>query len=66
MLLIIFHILLFIFTIYQFLMRKYLCNKLGNMIFYGIFYRGDSRDQKHAVYGKNCISYFSTGVWKIN
>jgi hypothetical protein len=39
----------------------------------GIFYRGDSRDQKHAVYEKKKKDFlriahtsFSTGVWKIN
>jgi hypothetical protein len=38
-----------------------LCNKLENSIFFrirhGIFDRDDSRDQKHAVYGKKWISY---------
>jgi hypothetical protein len=34
--------------------NSYLCNKLGNMIFFVLgmgFFRGESRDQ-HAVYGK--------------
>jgi hypothetical protein len=41
--------------------NSYLCNKLGNVIFFrirhGIFDRDVSRDQKHAVYGKKWISY---------
>jgi hypothetical protein len=41
--------------------NSYLCNKLGNSIFYrirhGIFDRDDSRDQKLAVYGKKWISH---------